>query len=87
MPDGPKCFNYFVCLLDTSWSQCGAFKEYVNAKRISDKINSIGYSNCISKINDYHKVYVGPFKNYETASEVSANLNKNKIDNYVLLNN
>lgn len=67
--------------------QCGAFKEYANAKRISDKINSIGYSNCISKINDYHKVYVGPFKNYETASEVSANLNKNKIDNYVLLNN
>lgn len=67
--------------------QCGAFKEYVNAKKISDKINSIGYSNYISKINDYHKVYVGPFKNYETASEVSANLNKNKIDNYVLLNN
>lgn len=65
--------------------QCGVFKEYTNAKRISDKINSIGYSNRISKINDYHKVYVGPFKKYETASEVSEKLNKNEIDNYVYL--
>ena len=67
--------------------QCGAFKEYVNAKKISDKINSIGYSNYISKINDYHKVYVGPFKNYETAFKASTHLNENEIDNYVLLNN
>lgn len=37
--------------------------------------------------NGKYVIQCGAFKNYETASEVSANLNKNKIDNYVLLNN
>lgn len=70
--------------------QAGAFKSKTNAKKIGNKIKSIGYDFSIfTKIKNKNKLYVvvvGPFMNENKMSTARQKLEKNGVNSFVVKN-
>lgn len=64
--------------------QCGAFKQYENARKLKETLKKNGYECQISEDNGYYKLRINSIKNLETAQEISIKLEKLRISNYII---